>query len=919
MELAESKPDFRAKQFESRPAIPSQSRPVSRRCICDPRQNSDLQKSIVPFAFRNRLARPIGLCAAACALAWGSSAQQQDDVEGQTDALLAEAPQLETLLELYNTGRYEDAIRYATAGQDLDPWNGRWEVLKSQSLLATGKYDEAIASLQKFVSDHTYDLRARLLLREAALLNGLESEARLQQEALGYLVNERTNRYSYNPDSIAAVGDIALLFQVEPKLVLENFYRRAQSYGSQPLAAFLGIGKLALSKDDFQLASKTYQEGLQVYPDNVELWYGLASSYREGDRSKLIEHVEKALSINPRHAPSHILIAEHFIAAEAYDEAEAQLEIALDTNPKNFSALALKAALAYIRNENETGDTLRAAALTPWKTNPQVDYVIGKQLSRKYRFSDGASHQRIALGLDENYSPARLQLAQDLLRLAKNEEAWPLAHKVYQKDPYNISAYNLVTLRDRLNDFTTLESENFHIHLRKDEADVYGQRALRLLEDAHETLSQRYDVELPQKTTVEIYAEPADFETRTFGVPGNPGYLGVCFGPVFTINSPATRSANWEAVLYHEFCHTITLALSNNRMPRWLSEGISVHEEIVANPSWGQRMTASYRDRILSGNMQPISSMSSAFLQAEDGEDIQFAYYQSYLVVEYLVKNFGMSSIRELLVSLGEGHEMNQSLSEHLAPIEELDTGFADYAKQKASQLAEGYQFEPEPGLLATLANRFGKQKDYLPLLQRGREHLAEENWQQAIETLSPLIENVGYLPGNENAHWPLAQAYRGLGDTENEKRVLEDMYASESNRIAPVSRLHEIAVETGSTAELLKWANAWIAINPMAKTPWRSLLNAASSLGRSSLAIESARALLALETPDTAALNYQLALLLQDSQPQKAKRHLMTALEEAPRFRKAYQLYDELKRKINRQQAEENVEGLDLGYDFLN
>ena len=41
--------------------------------------------------------------------------------------------------------------------------------------------------------------------------------------------------------------------------------------------------------------------------------------------------------------------------------------------------------------------------------------------------------------------------------------------------------------------------------------------------------------------------------------------------------------SNWEAVLWHEFCHAVTLKATANRMPRWLSEGISVYEEGLAD------------------------------------------------------------------------------------------------------------------------------------------------------------------------------------------------------------------------------------------------------------------------------------------------------------------------------------------------
>ena len=58
-----------------------------------------------------------------------------------------------------------------------------------------------------------------------------------------------------------------------------------------------------------------------------------------------------------------------------------------------------------------------------WAVNPEVDHLIGRKLSQKYRFAEGAEYQRQALKSDPQYLPAKIQLAQDLLRLG----AEPLA------------------------------------------------------------------------------------------------------------------------------------------------------------------------------------------------------------------------------------------------------------------------------------------------------------------------------------------------------------------------------------------------------------------------------------------------------------------------------------------------------------
>src|SRR5258707_11022864 len=170
-------------------------------------------------------------------------------------------------------------------------------------------------------------------------------------------------------------------------------------------------------------------------------------------------------------------------------------------------------------------------------------------------------------------------------------------------------------------------------------------------------------------------------------MPGNPGYLGVCFGQVVTANSPAAHMGhpvNWEAVLWHDFCHVVTLQMTRNKMPRWLSEGISVYEEIQANSSWGQRMTPRYREMVLGDELIPVSKLSGAFLAPPSETHLQFAYCESSLVVEFLVDRFGIEKLKALLRDLAEGQEINEAIAKNTAPMEQIETDFAEFAHQRA-------------------------------------------------------------------------------------------------------------------------------------------------------------------------------------------------------------------------------------------
>ena len=51
---------------------------------------------------------------------------------------------------------------------------------------------------------------------------------------------------------------------------------------------------------------------------------------------------------------------------------------------------------------------------------------------------------------------------------------------------------------------------------------------------------------------------------------------------------------NWGSTLWHEFTHIITLQMTDNKIPRWFSEGLSVFEERKAYPGWGDDMKLDY-------------------------------------------------------------------------------------------------------------------------------------------------------------------------------------------------------------------------------------------------------------------------------------------------------------------------------------
>ena len=109
-------------------------------------------------------------------------------------------------------------------------------------------------------------------------------------------------------------------------------------------------------------------------------------------------------------------------------------------------------------------------------------------------------------------------------------------------------------------------------------------------------------------------------------------------------------------------------------------------------------MTVRYREMILGDDFVPIGDLSGAFLAPKTPMHLQFAYYESALAVEFIVKKFGFDSLKKILRDLGEGIEINKAIESNTAGMDKLEETFAKFAEERAESLAPGLDFtKPEP------------------------------------------------------------------------------------------------------------------------------------------------------------------------------------------------------------------------------
>lgn len=800
---------------------------------------------------------------------------------------------------LLRAGRYRECLDATSLGVVRGIDDEGWHLLRLEVLRALGDCAAAPAAVEDALEDCRRDapvwLAAYRLLRDC----GRVEEAEEVLDEAHSIATRYRQRYEASAAFRVAAGRIALERGADAKEVLDEHFTPAKALEPEAPLPHQATAELALSKHDNALAAEAARAALARDAEDPDSLVLLARALATSDGAAAGAALDAALAIHPRHAGAVSAAVELRVAGEQYQAAVALLEPLLAVDSGQPEAWAWRAVIAHLEGDPEGAATCRARALERWDGNPDVDHLIGRELSRRYRFAEGAAAQERALERDPRHAEARFCLAQDLLRLGREDEGWRLVEQVADDDPYHVVAYNLSLLREVLASYATLRGDGLLVRMEPREAAVYGPRVLALLAEARDVLAERYAVTFDGPITLELFEEQKDFAVRTFGLPGGEGFLGVCFGDVITMKSPVSQGedpSNWEAVLWHELCHAVTLRKTNNRMPRWLSEGISVWEERRRDPSWGRPMRPEHRARILAGEAWPIANLGRAFRQPEGPLGLELAYLQSSLAVEHLVEAHGLDALLALLDELAAGVPIERALAAH----DGLEERFQGWLRERAERWAPGLTWEPvqlsRRDVEGLVAFTRAHPQNVLGLNRCADALLAAGRLDEARELLARSLELCPDLVGGGCAYELLARLEREARDEDAELAVLDRWLAREADALPARLRRMELYAARGEHAEALAAARAVLAVQPMLAVAHRTRARAAAGLGEHAEALAASRSLLALDPVDPARVHFQIAEAARAlGDEATARRQVLMALEEAPRFREAHALLLEL------------------------
>lgn len=782
------------------------------------------------------------------------------------------------------TGRY-DEVHTLAAPLGADP---AIAVLRARAYAAVGRYAEAEKVLQPAVAETPISDAAV----ELGLLRRLQGR-RVEALRTLSLILSRDIAGAAAADYVRAGRAARALGRFQQA---NDFFREAVRQAPTDLNANLAWGELFLEKYERGEAARSFEAALRADAQHPLALMGMARTVADDNPPMARKLAQQALAVNPNDAGAHVLLAQLALDDLKRADAKAEIDKALAINPNSLDALALSAALAWL--EKRTADQT-AATEAVLKINPlygEVHRVIGGVSARAYRFDEAAEFARKATTVDRENYRAFADLGGHLMRTGDERAARRALETAFRSDPFDRVTYNLLGLLDTLDDFETIRDGDLVIRLHPDEAGVMREYVPGLAKEALAKLSKQWNFTPTGPILIEVFPRHDDFAVRTLGLPGMIGALGACFGRVVTMDSPKARPPgefNWGATLWHELAHVITLQLSNQRVPRWLTEGISVWEETRGRPEWGREMEVTFAGAMDRKQVMRLRDLNSGF---SNPETISLAYYQASLLVEHIVARFKEPALRELVRVFADDLDTEQAIQKALAvSIDDVQKTFDVFLDERFGRLRralaapEGFEGDEPAERLRALATANPGSFPVQLALGRALEGSDPDAALAAYERAAALIP---IASGEGSPQSRIAALTLKRGDKARAARALETLTTNDHTDVASARQLVGLLDQPADAARRKSALAKLVAVDPFDAAAHSELGRFALADGNAPAALQAFRVAVAAGSPDRAGALADLGEALEKTGARDdAKRQALLALEVAPSYVRAQEL----------------------------
>ena len=576
--------------------------------------------------------------------------------------------------------RAEACFRRGDLTEGLDLLQGENSIhaqrLRAQILEGLGRFDEATKAIEALVKTMGPD---QMTSAENAteLARALIIRARLEGEPTAYYRDI-----------------VALLSQAHQKL--DRLY----------WPALLVEAELLFEKSNAKEGTAAVIDVLRRNPSCAEAWamlgYWGVKTFNYENATQIADRLDRLvrrvggtpLDTSP---DADMIRARARLRQDDPDQAETFLAPTLARYPKMRDALAVRCAIESVHYDPDRIEPLLQEfdALSPG--SPQALFEVGAALSLDRQYDLAEMYLNRAHDLQPKWPEPIIELG--LLELQSGRDALALEalETAVQLDPFHKRASNSLKLIRELVTWDTVESENFRVRYKPGIDRILAEEMLDPLEKIQEVVGGAFNFTPKQKTLIELMPDHPWFAVRITGEP-HVYTFAASTGPVIGLEAPKigknhTNIFDWIRVVRHEYTHTATLAITNNRIPHWFTEAAAVYMELAPRDYPRCRLLAGALEN---GELFDFEEINIAFVRPKKPTDRSLAYAQGNWMYEYMIERWGEQAPLDLMAGYARG-EREASLIEsvlHVTPEQFL----ADF-KAWAHTQVRSWGLDPTPSL----------------------------------------------------------------------------------------------------------------------------------------------------------------------------------------------------------------------------
>ena len=668
-------------------------------------------------------------------------------------------------------------------------------------------------------------------------------------------------------------------------------FRSATTSSADDAAVRVRWGELFLSTYQVADAEALFAEALAIDATNVAAKLGLARVALGRFEARAKEIVDSVLAGDPDHVEANLLAAR--LALEVGDNERARQSLrsplAAEDVLLRLEGMALAAAMDHMRGSVPSGWETKALEIHPGYGELFETIAHFYIITRRYR--EAIAQLERAVAIDPLLWSAHATLGINLLRVNRFDEGRRTLAKAHDGDPYNVEVVNTLRLLDSLDGWELIADDDVIMRIHPDEAGALSGYVKRLVTDAVATVGERYGFVPDYPVVVELYPRHQDFAVRTSGLPGI-GVLGVAFGDVVLMDSPSARSVvegfDWASALWHEVAHVVTLGATNNLVSRWFSEGVSVYEEWQTGPSRFQGTetaegAARYRAMPIGvveahreAELLPVALLDEGFIRPTYPGQIMVSYNQAGLVCEFIAHAYGQGALARILDEYRDGKDTVGALEGALdTPHHAVDKAFEAYLDDRFAGV--------DPAA-------------YEVAMEEAVASASKGNWSLVAEAARRAIAAYPNAAGKPSPYPMLAEAEGRQGNEGAAVDALTDYWRVGGRSPRALARLATALDDAQRHEDALAVRRSLAVTLPLAIDVRTRLGDDLLDAGKPREALQEYLAVQSLKPHDAADAHYRLARAYHRlNESEDARRHVLFALEIAPRFQDALSLLLEI------------------------